>query len=183
MGYPLRWNSIRTQQLPAHPQTGGKFGAHARGAAAHWGWDLTASPGTPVFAVGPGEIVKVLSDVPGYGTIIQLKFLRGSTYYFALYAHLSRPLCKVGDRVSEAQILGFTGLSGNARGEPPHLHFEVASSADLRKKRTNHLDPATILGAFLRDNESGTARVTESSYPICLTPEQIERAELKGRTA
>lgn len=182
MGYPLRWNSIRTEHL-LNPKTGGKFGLHARGAKAHYGWDLTAPLGTPVFAVGPGEVVKVADQVPGYGGIIQIKFLRGSTFYYALYAHLSRPACKVGDRVSEGQMIGFTGHSGNARGEPPHLHFEIASSADLKRGRNNHLDPATILGPFLRDNESGNAAVTESSYPLYLTPEQIERAELKARTA
>lgn len=182
MGYPLRWNSIRTEHL-LNPKTGGKFGLHARGARGHYGWDLTAPIGTPVFAVGPGDITTVADHIPGYGSIIQLKFLRGSAYYFALYAHLSRPVCKVGDHVMEEQILGFTGHTGNAGREPPHLHFEIASSADLKRNRNNHLDPATILGSFLRENESGNAAVTESSYPVYLTPEQIERAELKAKTA
>jgi murein DD-endopeptidase MepM/ murein hydrolase activator NlpD len=182
MGYPLRTNSIRRAHL-LFPSTGGKFGKHARGSRPHYGWDLTASPGTPVFAVGPGEILLATGGIPGYGKIIQLKFLTGSVYRYALYAHLSTTACKAGDHVVEGQVLGLTGMSGNARNEPPHLHFEIASTDSLKRGRQNYVDPAEVLGAFLKDNESGEARVTESSYPICLTPEQIDRAIAAQKTA
>jgi murein DD-endopeptidase MepM/ murein hydrolase activator NlpD len=182
VSYPLRWNSIRTEHL-RYPKKGGKFGPNVRGTRAHYGWDLVAPVGTPVYAVGPGRILLVAPHVGKYGTIIQLEFLRRSTSFYALYAHLRRPFYARGDRVKEGQLIGLTGISGHDGREPPHLHFEIASSADLKKGRHNHLDPATVLGAFLRDKDAGDASVTESSYPIYLTPEQIERAEQTRRSA
>jgi murein DD-endopeptidase MepM/ murein hydrolase activator NlpD len=119
MGYPLRFNVIRTEGLK-YPETGGKFGDHARGARRHDGWDLKARPGTQVCAVGPGEITAALHNVSGYGSVIQLKFLRGSKHYWALYAHLSLIFVTKGQFVPEGYVLGLTGITGSARGEVPH---------------------------------------------------------------
>jgi murein DD-endopeptidase MepM/ murein hydrolase activator NlpD len=163
--YPMAINKIRTEHLK-FPEKGGKFGPHVRGSKGHYGWDMSASPGTPVFAVGPGEITLVAPSVPGYGTIIQLKFLKGSRHYWALYAHLSSTWVKRGEKVSEGQMIGCTGRTGNARGEPPHLHFEVATDASLKKKRRNQIDPSAILGTFLKENAAGEAVVRETQYEI-----------------
>lgn len=183
MSYPLKFNVIRTEALML-PNSGGKFGPHARGSRAHAGWDLKAKIGTPVHAVGPGTISLVGRDVSGYGTIVQLRFLRGWTYYWALYAHLADVVVRPGQSIAEGTVLGYTGNTGNARGQPPHLHFEVATDSSLRKGRTNQVDPAGILGDFLRDNPSGTAIVVERSYPDpTVTIEDLELAERAGRTA
>ena len=40
-----------------------------------------------------------------------------------LYAHLDEVCVAVGDTVTEGQVIGYTGNSGNSSG--PHLHFEV----------------------------------------------------------
>jgi murein DD-endopeptidase MepM/ murein hydrolase activator NlpD len=183
MGYPMRINVIRTEHL-LNPATGGKFGASARGSRAHWGWDIRARIGTPVYAVGPGEVTAALEKVSGYGSLVQLKFVRGHTHYWALYAHLGVLFCHKGQLIQEGMALGLTGHSGNARGEPPHLHFEVATSPSLRKGRRNMIDPALILGDFLRDNPAGQAVVVERSLsPLPLTIEDVELAERAGRTS
>lgn len=163
MGYPLKLNVIRTEKLK-FPDKGGKYGKNARGSRAHNGWDLKAPLGTPVHAVAAGKISLVLEKVGGYGTIIQLEFVRGPMTYWALYAHLGKAHVKTGDLVTEGMIIGRTGDSGNAKGQPPHLHFEVATSKDLRKGRDNRIDPAEILGDFLKDQKAGAAGVIESSY-------------------
>jgi len=149
--YPLRENTIRTAHLNI-PSKGGRFGAHVRGTKGHGGWDLNAPIGTTVYAVASGTVTHVLEGIRGYGTLIQLKVSVSGTYYYPLYAHLATVMVRKGNSVIGGQPIGLTGLSGNAKGEPPHLHFEVATSADLRKGRTNRVNPAVLLGNFL-DND------------------------------
>jgi len=181
-GYPLKFNKIRTEGF-IFPKTGGKFGKNARGTKPHHGWDLTAQPGTPIYAVGPGKVWKVVKNVPGYGTIIQLRFLKEAKIYFALYAHLSEVFVKKGAYVSDGQCLGLTGDTGKAKGGPPHLHFEIATSENLKKGRENMIDPGKILGSFLNDYDSGGALVIESSFPLELDEDEIEAAERASTTA
>ena len=108
-----------------------------------------------------------------YGLIVQLKFLRGSKHYWALYAHLSQAWVTEGQQVADGQVIASTGLSGNAEGEPPHLHFEIATDGSLRKHRHNYIDPSIILGSFLKDQPGGEGVVRESSYELDV--EDIDR--------
>ncbi len=43
--------------------------------------------------------------------------------YETLYAHLYKPLCRVGQRVKRADIIALVGNTGKSTG--PHLHYEV----------------------------------------------------------
>jgi murein DD-endopeptidase MepM/ murein hydrolase activator NlpD len=154
---PLRSNRIRTEQL-LFPSTGGKFGDHARGTKPHRGWDLAAQPGTPVYAIESGTISRQ-EYVNGYGNVIQLEFFFHQRKYWALYAHLSRAFVRPADKVGGGHQIGATGQSGNAMGGPPHLHFAIATSANLKSGQTDFVDPALILGNFLKHHEAGAARV------------------------
>ncbi len=89
--------------------------------AMHKGVDFAAPSGTPIYAAGDGVLEKV-GWINGYGRYILIK--HNSTYKTA-YAHLkgwARGI-KRGNRVSQGQIIGFVGSSGNSTG--PHLHYEV----------------------------------------------------------
>ena len=167
--YPLAVNRIRTAHLK-FPETGGKFGSKARGSRGHFGWDLVALPGTPVFSIASGIITFVNENVPDYGAVIQLKFVHGSKTYWALYAHLSTTIwVHVGQSVSQGQVIGNTGSSGrSAKGEPPHLHFEIATSRDLKRGRRNQIDPSIVLGTFLNDHRAGDAIYRESDFELNL---------------
>jgi murein DD-endopeptidase MepM/ murein hydrolase activator NlpD len=90
---------------------------------AHQGTDILAPFGTPEVACERGIITKLGSDVLG-GTTLWIKGESGTYYY---YAHLSRYADGIakGTLVDAGQIVGYVGDTGNAKGGPPHLHFEI----------------------------------------------------------
>lgn len=90
---------------------------------AHQGTDILAPTGTPLLACERGIITRMGSDVLG-GTKIWVKGESGTYYY---YAHLSAfEEGMVDGLVIEAgDVIGYVGDTGNARGGPPHLHFEI----------------------------------------------------------
>lgn len=87
----------------------------------HLGVDYGAPHGTPVKAVGDGEVTQ-LGWAGGYGNQIVLKHSAGLE---SMYAHLSgfaRGLRK-GQRVRQGQVIGFVGSTGMSTG--PHLDFRL----------------------------------------------------------
>ena len=91
----------------------------------HWhqGSDVFAKYGTPLVAAESGVLFKVGQASLG-GTKLWIRGDSGTEYY---YAHLSAIADGVvnGKRVNVGDVVGYVGDSGNARGTPPHLHFEV----------------------------------------------------------
>ena len=147
-----------------------KFGmTRSNGIKAHQGIDIFAVPGTDVFAVLDGKIVDLYVDKKGYGLNFYLEVdpnelekikrknykpkkgsgeeIYGPNYEPGLeikylrYCHLSEVSVKVGDTVKAGQVLGKTGVTGNASGtRAPHLHFEIAY--EMRGKGlVNRVDP------------------------------------------
>ncbi|MEO6120807.1 MAG: M23 family metallopeptidase, partial [Acidimicrobiales bacterium] len=94
------------------------WGQPRSGGRRHQGNDILAPRGTPVVASVGGTIKANSSSLGGLAY-----YLRGDdgTTYFG--AHLDR-LGATG-RVSAGAVIGYVGNSGNARGGPSHLHFEV----------------------------------------------------------
>jgi murein DD-endopeptidase MepM/ murein hydrolase activator NlpD len=74
--------------------------------------------GTPVVAPVGGSVADHDSGLGGKG--FWLRGSDGNTYYGA---HLSR--FGATGPVRQGQIVGYVGTSGNARGGPAHLHFEI----------------------------------------------------------
>jgi murein DD-endopeptidase MepM/ murein hydrolase activator NlpD len=75
--------------------------------------------GTPVVASVSGTVEGHTSSLGG--TSYTLRGDDGTTYYGT---HLDS-LSGVSGRVARGTVLGRVGNSGNARGGPPHLHFEI----------------------------------------------------------
>jgi murein DD-endopeptidase MepM/ murein hydrolase activator NlpD len=90
---------------------------------AHQGTDILAPTGTPLFAAERGLVARMGVDVLG-GTKLWIKGESGTYYY---YAHLSAFAEGIhdGQLVEPGEIVGYVGDTGNARGGPPHLHFQV----------------------------------------------------------
>jgi murein DD-endopeptidase MepM/ murein hydrolase activator NlpD len=89
----------------------------------HQGIDLLAPAGTPLVAVADGRITRISNHDHGLGGIsLRLTDHAGTGYY---YAHHRRNLVHLGQRVRRGQVIAQVGASGNARGGPPHLHFQL----------------------------------------------------------
>jgi murein DD-endopeptidase MepM/ murein hydrolase activator NlpD len=88
----------------------------------HEGLDIFASMGTPVRAPVDGK-VRITNG--GLGGLAVYVTQPNRTYWYM--AHLSgvAPGIAEGAEVHTGDVVGFVGDSGNARGGPPHLHFEI----------------------------------------------------------
>lgn len=87
--------------------------------AFHEGLDFTARTGTPIRAAADG-IVTTSSNTSAYGNLIKLNHGAGLE---TRYAHASKLLVKVGERVVKGQKVALVGSTGRSTG--PHLHYEI----------------------------------------------------------
>jgi murein DD-endopeptidase MepM/ murein hydrolase activator NlpD len=87
----------------------------------HEGVDFGAPVGTPVLAAGDGVIARA-SVMGGYGNVVDIQH---DGTWSTRYGHLSRfaPGLRAGDRVTQGQVIAYSGNTGRSTG--PHLHFEV----------------------------------------------------------
>ncbi len=83
------------------------------------GIDISAPLGQVVRAAGSGEIIYT-GSIKGYGQIIIIDHGGRTT---TLYAHLSKILIDIGDKVKKGQPIGQVGDSGGVSST--RLHFEV----------------------------------------------------------
>ncbi|UBF27473.1 M23 family metallopeptidase [Kovacikia minuta CCNUW1] len=86
----------------------------------HKGIDIAAPTGTPIVASAEGTVNHSGWNDGGYGLLVKIKHLNGST---TLYAHNNRILVQEGDFVEQGQIIAFVGSTGRSTG--PHCHFEI----------------------------------------------------------
>ena len=86
----------------------------------HEGLDLPKAVGTPYVAPFDGVVAYSGTDAL-YGEYIRTWHPKLKLCFFA--AHLSQRLVQNGETVTQGQLLGKTGNTGNSTG--PHLHFSV----------------------------------------------------------
>jgi hypothetical protein len=87
----------------------------------HIGVDYAAPTGTPIKATADG-VVTIRGVQGGYGNLVEIRHSGG---FRTRYAHLNgfAQGYRVGDRVSQGQVIGYVGMTGLATG--PHLHYEM----------------------------------------------------------
>jgi len=85
----------------------------------HHGYDIAARTGTPVLATAHGVVSKVAS-LSDYGKMVVLDHGYG---YQTYYAHNSKILVKVGQRIQRGDKISAVGNTGRSTGS--HLHYEV----------------------------------------------------------
>ena len=92
---------------------------HYKGYEGHKGTDIVSPEGKYIYAAADGTVSRTVKMNMGYG--IHCIIDHGD--YKTLYAHCSELLVEEGAEVSQGQIIGKVGNTGNSTG--PHLHFEV----------------------------------------------------------
>lgn len=129
----------------------------------HHGVDIASDGGTPVLAMGEGEVVHAGPDNPVllgpynnfYGNAVVVRLNRrlstpeGDQDVFVLLAHLSEVYVERGQQVTPDVVVGAVGMTGIAIG--PHLHVEV------RVGQNSYLD--SVNPALWMQNPSGTGSV------------------------
>ena len=91
----------------------------------HYGIDMAALKGTPVYVAADGKVEQAYNDFTGYGNTIVVKH---NGTYKTRYAHLDMMLVEAGQDVQAGTIIGRVGDTGNVRKQgrdASHLHFEV----------------------------------------------------------
>ena len=104
-----------------------------RGSGFHYGIDMSAPTGTPIWAVNSGSLHYALESAGGL--VVYLSAVDGNVYY---YAHMSEAVG--GNRgVGQGELIGRVGETGDATA--PHLHFEIR----LGDVNGQHTDPYPTL--------------------------------------
>jgi len=93
----------------------------------HEGIDISNDVGTLVYATGDGVVASAGRTEAGYGIMILVDHGFG---YASVYAHLSKPLVRAGQRVKRGDLIALSGRTGIVTG--PHLHYEVRLNGVLQ---------------------------------------------------
>lgn len=97
----------------------------------HHGLDYAAPAGTPVSAVGDGEVF-FAGRKGQYGNLVVIKHRNGWKTYYGHLSKIEKGIRK-GKYAEQGQIIGYVGATGLATG--PHLHYEIRTG----KKPVNPL--------------------------------------------
>lgn len=123
------------------------------GSNSHGGIDFGVYYGAPITASMSGTVIYAYND--GYFSKSDLRWTYG-TYvvidhgngYLTYYAHLKSKTVSVGDRVSQGDIIGYSGNTGRVSPSPTtsdpyagtHLHFEIRKYISGSYVRVNPRD-------------------------------------------
>ena len=85
----------------------------------HYGVDLSAPQGTPIYASRGGRVTYATYDSSS-GYYVSINHLDG---FVTKYLHMTHYIVSPGQYVAAGQIIGYCGSTGASTG--PHLHFSV----------------------------------------------------------
>ena len=102
----------------------------------HQGIDIASGLGMPIKPIAKGVITSAGFNFWGLGLTVAIDHGYG---YKSLYAHLGKIYVKPNQAVSENDLLGVVGVTGNTSG--PHTHLEVSRDGI-------NINPQTILPAM-----------------------------------
>ena len=89
----------------------------------HKGIDIFAETSTPIISPTPG-IVLYTGEIPMGGNVVVMLAGKWRIHYFA---HLAEINTSTGSYLSQDELLGTVGDTGNAKGKQPHLHYSIVS--------------------------------------------------------
>jgi murein DD-endopeptidase MepM/ murein hydrolase activator NlpD len=85
----------------------------------HWGIDLAAPLGTPIYAATDGVVLRA-GPATGFGNAIYIQDADGNV---EIYGHMKYYSVHAGDAVHAGDQIAKVGSQGQSTG--PHLHFEI----------------------------------------------------------
>lgn len=93
----------------------------------HYGIDMAAPEGTPIYATRTGVVTVASYQEGGAGYYVKLNHGDG---YSSIYMHMTHYIVKVGQYVTAGQIIGYVGNTGGSTGD--HLHFGIAYKGEYQ---------------------------------------------------
>ena len=85
----------------------------------HWGIDLAAPLGTPIYAATDGVVLRA-GPATGFGNAVYIQDADGNVH---IYGHMRYYSVHAGDVVSAGDQIAKVGNQGQSTG--PHLHYEI----------------------------------------------------------
>lgn len=122
-------------ELKAGHRISSQFGYRDQFNRMHYGIDIAMCVGDTVQAPMPGVVGKVAYD-KGYGRFVVILHDNGLE---TRYAHLSKTLVMIGQRIETGDAIALSGNTGHSTG--PHLHLET-------RYRGLPLDPNTVFDFY-----------------------------------
>ncbi len=110
---PVKYHRISS------PFSYGRFHPILKQTRPHYGVDLAATYGTPIYAAASGRVI-YSGYRGGYGNVVEINHGDGIR---TLYGHMSKRATRSGSFVKKGQLIGYVGSTGVSTG--PHLHFGV----------------------------------------------------------
>jgi len=111
----------------------------------HGGIDYAMPVGSPVLAAADGVVDQVTTQ-PNSSRSFGLYVVIKHEGFYTYYAHLSRAVVKPGQKVSQGDLIAYSGGKKGAPGAGsstgPHLHFEVRKDKSTKQS----VDPRSIFG-------------------------------------
>ena len=98
----------------------------------HYGIDLAAASGSPIYATRSGKVTRTTYDSSS-GYYVVLDHQDG---FESKYLHMTHYIVKPGDYVQAGQVIGYVGSTGASTG--PHLHFSIMYNGQ-------HVNPASYI--------------------------------------
>jgi len=121
---------------------GYRLSPFSRRASFHEGMDLSLDTGGDVVATGDGVVSAARYD-RAYGWVVDVDHAPSVA---TRYAHLSKTLVKVGQRVRRGDRIALSGNTGRSTG--PHLHYEVRINGRARNPKQFALLPQRLASVF-----------------------------------
>ncbi|WP_223693801.1 M23 family metallopeptidase [Leifsonia poae] len=166
------------------------FGSHGYGRTnGHTGSDWIVGAGSPIPAIGDGEVVAV-GWHPGNGNYLAVRLEDGHVY---AYLHMDRPApVTVGQKVTRGQTIGYVGNTGtNSQGS--HLHITISDAVtayiglghliDPWQFIQDHLTTAplfegdTVLFIRIQSTARGIALIGPGYFRQLKTDEEVQQSD------
>ena len=112
----------------------------------HGGIDIAAPAGTPIKSPISGTVIDN-REGGGYGYYVQIKDKNNMDH---LFPHMESPSpLEQGSQVSEGDVVGYVGSTGNSTG--PHVHYEIDDDAVNQGAEVSkpHINPGKYMGGPL----------------------------------